>query len=373
MEKLYKSAQIKMHVISFLSALVFYGPIASLYRTSVGITFFQISIIEMVFLLLSLLLEVPLGYLADRIGYKKSLIISYSILLISKVVFYYASSFPIFLLERILLAISFSLLSGIDIAYLSKAKANEKTFSYYTGFSMLGLFVVGFSFYFLIDFKLSAFLTIISHAITLIIVLTLPEIENDRALQTKVKLKLKKFKPSFIFICLAYGIIFAIVNAVSVFIIQIRYEQLGVVLNYLGLFYLLTNLFGAFGAFLYSKTNNRGLGYLFVLAIALLLIDNLYITVIGAMLLCFSSSFLLPGFSYAQMKETEGAPAQGQRISISMIIKEGAEMITYFLIGLSSKGGMKTSLLLAFTFAITAMFLITSFNEFDVTTNKKIC
>ena len=59
-----------MYAISLLQGMVFYAPIATLYRTAQGVTISQIALIESISLILSLLFEVPWGVLADRIGYK---------------------------------------------------------------------------------------------------------------------------------------------------------------------------------------------------------------------------------------------------------------------------------------------------------------
>jgi MFS family permease len=63
-----------MYTIALLHGMVFYGPIAALYRQSAGITVFQITVIESISLALSLLLELPWGIVADKIGYKKTML-----------------------------------------------------------------------------------------------------------------------------------------------------------------------------------------------------------------------------------------------------------------------------------------------------------
>lgn len=58
-----------MYAISCLQGMVFYGPIATLYRQAQGVTVFEITLIESISLVLCLLLELPWGIIADRIGY----------------------------------------------------------------------------------------------------------------------------------------------------------------------------------------------------------------------------------------------------------------------------------------------------------------
>lgn len=63
-----------MYLMALLQGMVFYGPVATLYRQARGVTVFQITIIEGISLGLSLLLEIPWGVIADRIGYRKTMI-----------------------------------------------------------------------------------------------------------------------------------------------------------------------------------------------------------------------------------------------------------------------------------------------------------
>ena len=63
-----------MYAIALLQGMVFYGPIATLYRQAAGVSVFQITLIESISLALALALEVPWGILADRIGYRRSMI-----------------------------------------------------------------------------------------------------------------------------------------------------------------------------------------------------------------------------------------------------------------------------------------------------------
>ncbi len=90
-----------MCAISLLQGMVFYAPIATLYRQAAGISIFQITIIESISMVLSMVLEVPWGIAADKIGYKKTLLICCGVYVVSKLVFWRADGFGMFLVERI--------------------------------------------------------------------------------------------------------------------------------------------------------------------------------------------------------------------------------------------------------------------------------
>ena len=106
------------YAIAFLQGLVFYAPVATLYRQANGVGVFQITVIESISLAASLAMELPWGWIADRIGYRNTLVICHFLYFISKIVFWRAEGFGWFLTERLLLSIVLSGLSGCDSAYL---------------------------------------------------------------------------------------------------------------------------------------------------------------------------------------------------------------------------------------------------------------
>ena len=123
-----------MFIIALLQGLVFYAPISTLYRQASGLNIFQISIIESICLALCLLLELPWGLVADKIGYRKAFIICCLLYVVSKFIFWQATDFFGFLLERIILSIVLSGISGVDngILYLSDPDNNQKNFGIYS-------------------------------------------------------------------------------------------------------------------------------------------------------------------------------------------------------------------------------------------------
>ena len=115
-----------MLIIAFLQGLVFYGPVATLYRQSRGLSMYDIFLIESIFMVLMLVFEIPWGWFADRYGYKITLIIANLLLFLSKIVFYKAYTFKFFLLERVLAALAFAGVSGCDIALLHNSTDDDK-------------------------------------------------------------------------------------------------------------------------------------------------------------------------------------------------------------------------------------------------------
>ena len=112
--------------VALLQGMCFYSPIATLYRQAAGIGLFEMSVIESVSFILSLALEVPWGVAAERIGYKRTMVFCTGLFFLSKIVFWRAAGFGMFLLERVLLAVVIAGLSGVDASILWLSVGEEK-------------------------------------------------------------------------------------------------------------------------------------------------------------------------------------------------------------------------------------------------------
>lgn len=148
------------------------------------ISIFQISIIESISLITCLLLEMPWGLLADRIGYRLTIILSAFFYLVSKIIFWQTYSFTGFLLERLVLSIALSGISGCDMGmlYLSCEKEDsQKAFSICTNMQLSGMLFAALIYSLLLshrDYRVSSFLTIISYSIVFILSLGLTEVKE---------------------------------------------------------------------------------------------------------------------------------------------------------------------------------------------------
>jgi len=122
-----------MYLVSFLQGMVFYASITTLYRTSRGLSLSEYALIDSITFVMTFLMEVPWGVVADRIGYRKTLILANGFYALSKLIFYKAYGFGGFLLERVFFSLAVSGLSGVDssILYLSSGEnESQKVFSH---------------------------------------------------------------------------------------------------------------------------------------------------------------------------------------------------------------------------------------------------
>ncbi len=173
-----------MYAIALLQGMVFYGPIATLYRQAQGVTLFQITLIEGISLALLILLEIPWGYVADRIGYKRTLVICNVLFFASKIVFWQARGFGTFLAERLMLSVVLSGLSGCDSAYLYRSAGEQhspRVFGVYSAMGTAGLVAasVVYSVFIGSDYALAGLLTVASYGISMLLTLALGEVHVE--------------------------------------------------------------------------------------------------------------------------------------------------------------------------------------------------
>ena len=172
-----------MYGISLLQGMVFYGPIATLYRQAAGVSVFEITLIESISLALCIALEMPWGVVADRIGYKNTLVISSLIYVASKVVFWKAGGFGGFLLERVMLSVVMAGMSGCDVSllYLScREGESHRVFGVYNLLNTVGLLTAALLFSVVVgdDYRLAGFLTVLTYAAAAVLSFGLKEVKE---------------------------------------------------------------------------------------------------------------------------------------------------------------------------------------------------
>ena len=172
-----------MYAIALLQGMVFYGPIATLYRQAQGVSVFQITLIESLSMALAVALEIPWGVIADKIGYRRTMIFCSVLFFASKLVFWQARGFSWFLVERIMLSVVMAGTSGVDssIIYLSCAgQDSHRAFSIYYSLSTWGLLAAAgvFSLWVGDNYPLAGLLTAVSYGGAAILSFGLKEVKD---------------------------------------------------------------------------------------------------------------------------------------------------------------------------------------------------
>jgi len=234
-----------MYAMSFIQGMVFYVSIATLYRKACGVTVFQMTVLESISLALTMALELPWGILAERIGYKKVLVICSFLSAFAKYIFWIADVFRLFLLERIVLAVVMSGLSGVDssILYISCGEKNaQKAFGTYTALGSAGLMIASGIFSLLPDgsYRLSAFLTLITYSVAAILSLFITEVREKperpanpvSALNAALR-GLREIK-GLVPLLIMNVLLFETLHNITVFFSQLQYTRCGAAMGMLG-------------------------------------------------------------------------------------------------------------------------------------------
>lgn len=257
-----------MYAIALLQGMVFYGPIATLYRQAQGVTVFQITLIESISLALTIALEIPWGVAADKLGYRKTMVFCSGLYFISKIVFWQATGFFGFLLERILLSVVFAGFSGVDVTilYLScEGGDSQRAFGIYDSAGMAGLLFAAavFSLFVKDNYALAGFLTVVSYGLAALLSLCLTEVtaspetaaQPESIRETLVKTLNNK---TFLLFLIAVGLLSETHQTITVFLNQLQYTRCGMSASAMGAVYIAVTLLGLLGV--YSSGLTRRLG-----------------------------------------------------------------------------------------------------------------
>lgn len=164
----------------FLEGLCFYGPVATLYRQAAGLTLLEIGTLESVSVAVMLLLELPWGWAADRLGHRRVIVVCTALYALSKVVFWRADGLWDFLLERLILAAALSGLSGCDSAYLYACGSRgdgQRRFGLWGAVQTAGLVTAGVcsTLFFSDDYRAAAGWTVAAYTLAALLTLFLTD------------------------------------------------------------------------------------------------------------------------------------------------------------------------------------------------------
>ena len=351
-----------MYAIGLLQGMVFYGPIATLYRQAQGVSVLQITIIESISLILCLLLEFPWGMIADKIGYKRTILFCCVLYFLSKIVFWQASGFGGFLLERVMLSVVIAGLSGVDSAflYLSCQKGeSQKVFGIYNSLGTAGLLFASllFSLFVGSNYRLAGFLTVISYGLSALLAMGLTEVkrEKEKASGTEsLLLPLKQIFKNKNILLFLIGI--ALLNethqTVTVFLSQLQYERCGLTISAMGYIYILVTVAGLCGAWSFGLAKKLGdfrlTVFLYAVAaiscILLAVTDSPWLSVIGILTLRIAFSLFQPLQTELQNRQIH-AENRATALSVNAVIIDSVGAGTNIAFGTLAEKSLFTTFL----------------------------
>ncbi|WP_061995808.1 MFS transporter [Clostridium sp. ATCC 25772] len=285
-----------LYIIAFFQGLVFYGAFATIYRLDRGLQLNEIFFLESIFVLLMMFFEIPWGVVGDKIGYKKTLNISFGLFLLSKVAFYYANSFNMFLLEAILAALAISGISGCDSAILYgsiKEEDSDKTFGRYSACSTLGFLISSLLSGVMVkkSLDLLALATIMAYVVTFLLSFFLKDVkfESNEKKETIIEsLKSSLVNKKILIFIILIAVISETTHSVCVFLNQPLYIRSGIDMKWFGILaaFMQIATFIAIRAHVVKKRIGRNKTYivaliLIIIANAMLIVTNIsYITIV---------------------------------------------------------------------------------------------
>jgi len=258
-----------MYAMALLQGMVFYGPVATLYRQAAGVSLGQIALIESISLALAMALELPWGVLADRIGCRRTLILCSALYFVSKLIFWRSEGFGGFLLERVLLSVVLAGLSGVDTGFLYLScppSEAQRVFGVYNNMTVVGLlFASGvYTLWVGEDYRLAGLLTAVSYGLAAVLALGLQEVPRETREERPAAGVFRRavgglFRDRRLLLFLVgVALVNEVHQMVTVFLNQPQYVRAGLSGREMGAIYIAVTLCGLLGGF--SARLTRGMG-----------------------------------------------------------------------------------------------------------------
>ncbi|MFH1849851.1 MAG: MFS transporter [archaeon] len=191
----YSSNIWKFYLYTCIGSLEFVVSVFVLFMLANNLSMTEVMILESLFIIAVFVLEVPSGGFADRLGRKRSLMISSLFACVSFVVFGLGSNFWVFLAAQILLSGAWAFASGADSALIydslkesGRERESGKVLGRMRSIQMFTLGIMGLVSGYLgkfIDYRMLFFLTSISFFMGFLIALTFKEPPMHKHLQEK--------------------------------------------------------------------------------------------------------------------------------------------------------------------------------------------
>ena len=349
-----------LFAVYFLQGMVFYGPVATLYRQAAGLDLLQIGVIESISMALMLALEVPWGVAADRLGHRRTIVLCAFLLAVSKVLFWRAESFGGFLAERLLLSVAFAGLSGCDSAYLYAccgAGDHRKAFSRWEAVQTAGLLLASLIWPLLGGrYRLAALLTVGTYTAAALLTLGLAEPKGGHEEQIREPLPLRKALRGTLALApllLAFCLVSETAQMVTVFLGQLQFLRAGIGQGWFGVLQaavVVAGLLGGLSHRLSGRLGERRAGTFLMAgaALACLAMAALPLPLLaaaGVVALRGAQSLLAP-LSNAIQNDRAAPGGRAAQLSCNAMLLDGGGLWLYPAFGALADRGVEQALLL---------------------------
>ena len=351
-----------MLVMSLLQGMVFYAPIATLYRQAAGLTVFEITLIESICMLVSMGLEVPWGVAAERLGYRKTMILCCMVYFVSKLVFWRAETFAGFLAERLLLAVVLAGMSGVDesILYASCGEGGaHRAFGWYSALGTAGMLLAAALYTLVIgpDYRRAALWTAAAYGAAALLSLGLEEVRRPAGREVR---PFRDFRAclgqvwhtrGLLLLALAGAVMGESIHTITVFLSQLQYARCGWGDAMMGVAYTLCTaigLCGAASAWCARRLGRRRMGLVLTGASAALCLvlagtesGGLSLGCIAA--LCLASALYAP-LSSAMQNSLITLESRATALSVSALVGDSAAALMNVVLGRAADASLPLAL-----------------------------
>lgn len=367
-----------LYAIALLQGMVFYAPVATLYRQAAGLGIFQITLIESISLALTLAMELPWGVIADKIGYKKTMIACCGLYFVSKIVFWRAEGFGGFLIERIMLAVVCAGLSGVDetLLYLSAGKKDsQKCFGVYDGMTQTGLLLSALIYSLFVgeNYRLAGLLTVFSYGAAAVLSFGVTDVQDAAVSKPKTAFS-ASFRQIFrnkklLMLIFAAALIAETHQTITVFLVQRKYALLDMSSLWIGAAFILLSLSGILGgrvsAVFTAKLGRGNAGRILMLlsaaaCVLLAFAAHPFAAVCAAILLRVSFSVFAPLSAQLQNEQVETSN-RATELSVNALIMSSVGVVTNLVFGRIAEANLTAALLTGTAMCMAAYVLYNLF------------
>lgn len=241
------------------------------------------------------------------------MIVCNALFFVSKIIFWQSQSFGGFLLERALLAVVLSGISGVDtsIIYLSCGEKNShRAFGIFEGLGAAGVLFSAAVYTVFIgeSYRIAGFLTVISYGIAALLSLGLKEVRQTQRVQKRslgyffALLKETVSDRRLLLLIVATGLITEVNQTITVFFNQLQYTKAGMSVRLISAVYILVTVSGllsVLSAPLTKKLKPKSFGTLLFAvcgfsSFMLALTENAFVSVFGVLLVSVSFRLFFP-------------------------------------------------------------------------------
>lgn len=371
-----KKNVVLFYISAFLQGLVFYSSVATLYRTTHNLSLYEMGIIESCFYVFIIVFEIPWGMLCDRIGYKKTMLMANTFYVLSKVVFFKANGFGMFLLERLLLALAVSGLSGCDMSLLYLSCEKDKStdvFGKYAMFGVVGMVVASIVFSFVLhsDMQLAALVTIFPFILNLLITLFLKDYPVDKQEKMDFGTILSYFKKNktILYVLMASVLLTETAHTLTIFYNQLQYERVNIPITYYGVIFIGLQLLGTTSGLLgkltkkYSK--EKIASTLFIIgalcSLGLYFSKDMFSTIIILMVLTCAEVMYMPILTTIENENVSSSNRATILSFYSLVMSIGSIVMSY-LFGVVVSYSLLAAYLMSFVCCVLGCILFWAFN-----------